>query len=464
MTKLTNEALTIDELTRSYYGEVEREKVSNISAEPHNVEQLTASGRHVLDKTREHLSELQIGNSQELDREQLLDLISEIEEREGEDITELEKNYVVEMLASGFCDYGVLTPLVENEKVNDVIVKSYNDVSIQSGRANIKTDVRFSDNQAYRAFVENLLKSVGKSCTTGTPIVDAALDKNVRVSVVHDSVCPAGMGPFLTLRVARHKNITLEKLQSNDLAPAVVLNYLASLARAGEATILIAGEVGTGKTTLVRALANGIYSDDSILVIEDTHELSLHHPFVRTILTREANTEGAGRVTPAQAIRAGMRMAMNRVILGEMRDAEAAESFIDVCASGHPGMSTIHSRSARDAISRLELFLSRAQAGVGIDTIRKQISNAVSVIVYLGIDKTSRKRRVKEVIEVYNAGDGNVQTAPIFNYLEGTSLPQWKRGEGVSVFEKFLLQNSVSLPRPGEVVSIDPDQLYRSMH
>src|SRR5690606_26243088 len=105
-------------------------------------------------------------------------------------------------------------------------------------------------------------------------------------------------------------------------------------------------------------------ADESLLVIEDTPQIRVEHPHVRYVSTREANADGAGRVAPSECIRAGMRMAMNRMIFGEMRDAEAAEAFIDACASGHPGISTIHGRNAADAIARLELFLGRAQKGV----------------------------------------------------------------------------------------------------
>lgn len=95
-----------------------------------------------------------------------------------------------------------------------------------------------------------------------------------------------------------------------------------------------------------------------------------------------------------------MRMAMNRLLLGEMRDAEAAEAFVDVCASGHSGMSTIHARSGRDALARLELFLARRQAAVGESTIKRQIANALSVVVHLGLDPLTKKRRIMEVLEI----------------------------------------------------------------
>jgi len=257
---------------------------------------------------------------------------------------------------------------------------------------------------------------------------------------------------MLTLRISRHASISLDGLQVVEFAPAAVLDYLSHIVRSGCGAILIGGEVGTGKTTLVRALSNLIDETEAILVIEDTNEINLKRKFVRSILTREGNIEGFGLVTPAQAIRAGMRMAMNRVILGEIRDGQAAEAFIDVCSSGHAGMSTIHAKSARDVISRLELFLARAQGDVGINTIRKQIANAISVVVYIGLDSVTKKRRIVSVMEVEAAADGVVQMAPIFTLDSTSGKAMWKRGGGISKFQEMLNDSNYKLPKPGALV------------
>lgn len=393
--------------------------------------------------------------------EDLFRLIRLVEDAEGEELSDKERTSAVAALSSSLEHYDILTPLLENPLVNDIIVRSYKDISIQSGRQNIQTDLRFVDHEAYKSFIENLLKRAGKSCTVATPVVDAAIDPHVRACVTHESFSPPGSGPMLTLRVARHSNISIEGLVQSELAPRVILDYLSALIKDGDKTILIGGEVGTGKTTLVRALASKMREHEAILVIEDTHEIVLDRRFVRTLLTREPNTEGAGKIAPAQAIRTGMRMAMNRVILGEMRDAEAAEAFIDVCASGHAGMSTIHARNARDAISRLELFLARAQEGVGIENLRRQIANALSVVVFLGFDHNTKKRRIIEVLEVGASSDGAVQLSPIFSYAPTGMLPEWKREAGLTLFPDSLRSYGITFPAPGERLSFDPEELYR---
>ena len=244
-----------------------------------------------------------------------------------------------------------------------------------------------------------------------------------RIHAMHKSVCDSG--PYLTIRLNRFSSVSTQDLLQAGLAAKPVIEYLETLVKTGH-TILIAGEVGTGKTTLARAVAATIPGSESIIVIEDTPEIRLNHPHVRYITTRDANTEGAGRISPSECIRAGMRMAMNRIIFGEIRDAEAAESFMDVCASGHPGLSTIHARSAADAIGRLELFLGRSQKGVDKRVLTEQIASAVQVVVHLDICRETRCRRIIEVKEIGPFSDGVLRQRDIFRYYVGNGLPTWK--------------------------------------
>ncbi len=415
-------------------------------------EALTVTARYIANCVRQQLSRVDLKGRAPTEAE-LLQLIKAVEERENEELSPRERTALLATLVSVFDDFDVLDGLVHDVSVNDIICRDYDDISVQRGRANFQTGISFSDRHSYKAFVERLLKKAGKSCSVATPLIDAALGANTRVCVTHESLTPEGLSPLLTIRIARHSKVSLETLHQGGLAPREVLDYLRLLVESGECTILIAGEVGTGKTTLVRALAAAVPEEEALLIIEDTQEIRLERRFSRTLLTRDANSEGFGRVTSAQAIRTGMRMAMNRIILGEMRDAEAAESFIDASASGHPGMSTIHARSGRDAIARLELFLRRAQGDVGMDTIRRQISGAVSAVVYLGVDKSSRARRIVEILEIGSSADGLIQLSPMFSYIDAGE-PTWRRESGVSSFQLHLLKRGYELPKVGQLYAL----------
>ena len=458
-----NEArrVTAREIRREYFGRSYSRTRQTMCAT-----HLTPTAKYVVDEARRLVERHRNDEfSIDPDHAELTEFVDQVEENQGEELSAHERHAAVAALSASLTNYDILTPLVENPKINDIIIRSFDDISVQTGRTNIQTDLKFPDHSSYVSFVENLLKRAGKASTLAAPVVDASIDSKVRACVTHESFSPENSGPMLTLRISRHEFVSLTRLVGFRLCPRIVLEYLAGIVNKGAASVLIAGEVGTGKTTLVRALALEIESDQAILVIEDTHEIVLDRPFTRTLLTRDANTEGAGRIAPAHAIRAGMRMAMNRVILGEMRDAEAAEAYIDVCSSGHVGMSTIHARSARDALSRLELFLSRAQSGVSISTIRRQISNAISVVVFLGIDPTSGERKILQVLEVHSSTDGEVQVSPIFSFVrpsDSSTEPVWRRESGISMFSKELEAQGFELPPLGTEMQIGTEPQGRA--
>ena len=456
---MDNDFLTSDEIKNLYLGKNINRAAATVSRIIYKQEALTHTARNVLQEAREKIGEVFVSSEHsknKLTNEDLNSLVQSVEKLSNAELSDKERQSVVASLSVSFTDYDILTPFVNNPCINDIIVSSYKDISVQVRKENIKTDLRFADEKTYRSFVENLLKRCGKSCTLATPVVDAMLDKHVRICVTHESFSPPGYGPMLTLRISRYAEILFKDLTEMGFAPKSVLNYLSAIVADGQHSILIAGEVGTGKTTLVKGLATQIAEKESILVIEDTNEIILNRDFVRTLLTREANTEGCGKITPAQAIHTGMRMAMNRIILGEIRSGEAAEAFVDVCASGHAGLSTIHAKSAKDALCRLELFLSRVQGQVSIETIRRQISNSIAVVVFLGLDKQDKMRRIFEVIEINSAAEGILQISPIFSYqpksvfgFDKRSDVLWKRDVGITRFKELMEEADVDLMKPG---------------
>ncbi len=319
--------------------------------------------------------------------------------------------------------FGVLQVLVDTPTVSDIIVTNFSQIAVQQGRRTVGTDLSFTSLEAYEAFVERLLHRAGTSYSTKRPIADGMIGDFARIHAVHRSLCESG--PYLTVRLNRFSSVALEDLERAGFAPRPVLDYLRTLVGWGR-TVLVVGEVGTGKTTLTRALAASIPPSESILVIEDTPEIRLKHPHVRYVSTREANAEGAGRVSPTECIRAGMRMAMNRIIFGEIRDAEAAEAFVDVCASGHPGLSTLHARSALEAIARMELFLGRAQRGADRAVLTEQIVTAVQVVAFVDVCRDTGQRRIKEVREIGPVADGVIRHREMFRYAVEGGVPVWR--------------------------------------
>lgn len=380
----------------------------------------------------------------------------------GFDLSSLEMDLLISYLQRENRPFGILQELVANQEISDIIVSHYAGVAVQSKRRTIKTDLAFPDQGAYEAFVERLLLKAGTSYSTKKPIADGMIGSLARVHAVHKSLCEAG--PYLTIRLNRFSRVSLDDLAYWRLAPKELLDYLSALTVKSR-TILVSGETGTGKTTLVRAASGAIPASESILVIEDVPEIRLEHPNVRSICTREANSENAGKVSPGECIRAGMRMAMNRIIFGEIRDAEAAEAFIDVCASGHSGLSTVHGRSALEALGRLELFLGRTQRGVGRDVLREQIASAVQVVVQLGVCPLTSEKRVLEVVEICGFGDGVIRYRPMFRYSTKDSMPRWEVLSKTSRYRSEIEASGVflhELPQSLGITDVrDPEEYAR---
>ncbi len=409
--------------------------------EPTVVKQSMSSAlSYIMKELRREISTIEV-NQENLSQKDFCDIIDNVSQRNGLELSSFERDEILEQLEKEQKPFGILQALIDDSEISDIIIAGYNDVSIQEKRKNYKTEISFPNKESYLNYVEKLLQRAGTSYSTAHPISDGMIDGFVRVHAVHPSICDGG--PYLTLRINRFSKVTCDDLIKYELAPREIFEYLTAIVQAG-LTIFVAGEVGTGKTTLVRALASNIFKEESILVIEDTPEISLEHPHVRYLRVREANIDNAGLVTPAECIRAGMRMAMNRIIFGEIRDANAGEAFIDVCASGHSGISTIHAKSALDAISRLELFLGRAQKGVSNDILREQIANAVQVTVHLDICHHTGLRRIMEVREISSMADGVIRQREMFKYVP-SKKPYWKVVSKVSNFDDDFKKRGIDL-------------------
>jgi pilus assembly protein CpaF len=249
--------------------------------------------------------------------------------------------------------------------------------------------------------------------------------------------------------------VSLENLINYQVAPPLIVNYLATLVRSGLATMMVAGETGTGKTTLIKCLATQFGTDESIVAVEDTPELNFSHPYFRSLVSRPPNSEGAGEVTLQEHIKTTLRMTPTRVLLGEMRTPFAAEAFLESAQTGHVGMSTIHARNARETLVRLESLLGRAQKSVAVDIIRQQIALAVDSVVWLIREKATGKPRIAEVIEVGHFVEGAIQVRPMFTLIKQGIRPVWRIDSWNSNFQENLKRDGVNLGDSGGEITFD---------
>jgi pilus assembly protein CpaF len=386
--------------------------------------------------------------------------VDKVLKKRGETLDDIERANIILSLQKDLVGWGVLQPLVDNKEVTDIHVYDYKSVVLQRGKISELTGLSWPNHQSYVTFLDRLLLRLGKSLTTAQHTVDGSFPNGTRICAVHESVC-GQRGPLLCIRVPRMSEVALENIVTYQVAPPLIVNYLACLVRSGLATMMVAGETGTGKTTLIKCLATQFGPDESIVAVEDTPELNFAHPFFRSLVSRAANAEGMGEVTLQEHIKTTLRMTPTRVILGEMRTPFSAEAFLESAQTGHVGMSTIHARNARETLVRLESLLGRAQKSVAIDIIRQQIALAVDSIVWLIREKSTGKPRIAEVIEVGHFVEGQIQVRPMFTLIKQGQRPVWRVDSWTSNFDEQLKADGIHLgespqeitfgntPRPG---------------
>lgn len=384
------------------------------------------------------------GSGADVEESAIVDAVDKVLRRRDEQIDDIEKANIVIHLQKDLLGWGVLQPLIENREVTDIHCYNYKTVVLQRGKMSEITGLHWPNKQAYRSFIDRLLLRLGKSLSTQQHTIDAAFPNGIRICAVHESVCGTG-GPLLSIRVPRVVDANLESLLSFQMAPPLIIEYLASLTSCGECTMILAGETGTGKTTLLRCLATQFGQNESIVSVEDTPELNLTHPFYRALVSRPANVEGVGEVTLQEHIKTTLRMTPTRVILGEMRTPPSAEAFLEAAQTGHTGMSTVHARNARETLVRLESLLGRAQKAVAIDIIRQQIALAVDVVIWLFREKGTGKPRIGEVIEVGHFVEGAIQVKPMFSIIKMGQQPVWRVESWSSHFDHVLARDNIFL-------------------
>jgi pilus assembly protein CpaF len=364
--------------------------------------------------------------------------------QKGYAIDDIVRADIIVHLKRDLLGWGVIQPLIDNPEVTDIHCYDYQTVVLQRGKLSETTGLHWPSPEAYKTFIDRVLFRLGKSLSTQQHTVDCSFPDGKRICAVHETVC-GQRGPLLTIRVPRVAEATLESLVSYQVAPPLIVNYLAALVRTCEHTFMVAGETGTGKTTLMRCLGTQFRADESIIGVEDTPELNYQHPYYRSLVSRYANTEGIGEVTLQEHIKTTLRLCPSRVILGEMRTPEAAEAFLESAQTGHCGMSTVHARNARETLTRLESLLGRAQRGVSMDIIRQQIALAVDVVVWNCRERSSGRVRLSEVVEVGNFVEGSIQVRPMFKQVEEGDNPKWEVLSWGSNFEDVLERNGIVL-------------------
>jgi pilus assembly protein CpaF len=325
-----------------------------------------------------------------------------------------EKQEIIQVVFNSLRRLDVLQPVVEDKTVTEIMVNGPDNIFIERAGKVTRLNTSFESRERLEDVIQSIVSKVNRIVNEASPIVDARLQDGSRVNVVLPPI--ALNGPIMTIRKFPEKPITMEQLiefGSVTEEAAEALKYLVQ----AKYNIFISGGTGSGKTTFLNALSSFIPKDERIITIEDSAELQITgvDNIVR-LETRNANTEGKGEITIRQLIKASLRMRPERIIVGEVRGAEALD-MLQAMNTGHDGsLSTGHANSTEDMLSRLEtMVLSAAQ--IPLEAIRQQIASAIDIIIHLSRIR-DKSRKVMEISEVMGYMDGKIQLNPLFVYEE----------------------------------------------
>lgn len=328
--------------------------------------------------------------------------------------TARQKAYAVRRLFHSFRGLDVLQPLIDDRSISEIMINSHQEIFIERAGEVLPYPTVFEDPQKLEDIIQSIVSKVNRVVNEASPIVDARLADGSRVNVVLPPI--ALKGPTMTIRKFPDKPMSMKELVDKEALTEEAAGLLEQLVKA-KYNIFIGGGTGSGKTTFLNALSDFIPADERIITIEDSAELQIRNvPNLVSLETRNANTEGKGEITIRDLIRASLRMRPNRIIVGEVRGAEALD-MLQAMNTGHEGsISTGHSNSTADMISRLEtMVLSGAE--LPLDVVRKQIASAIDIMIHL-TRLRDKSRRVTEISEVIGMRGGEVHLQPLFIFRE----------------------------------------------
>jgi pilus assembly protein CpaF len=321
-------------------------------------------------------------------------------------------------LATGL---GPLEPLLADPSVDEVMVNGPEDIWVERRGFIERAPVGFGSETELLHTIERVLAPLGRRVDEASPMCDARLPDGSRVNVV---VPPLAVdGPCLTIRRFRPHGFGLEDLVANGTMPLAVADFLADCVRT-RASVLVSGGTGSGKTTTLNALSSAIPDGERIVTIEDAAELALRQDHVVRLEARPPNVEGRGEVTIRSLVRNALRMRPDRIVVGEVRGAEALD-MLSALTTGHEGsLTTVHATSAEEALRRIETLALMAGVGLPHEAIRDQVGAAIELVVHQKRMPDGRREVgcVAEVVrragsvgirELYVAGDrGRPMTRP----------------------------------------------------
>jgi pilus assembly protein CpaF len=308
--------------------------------------------------------------------------------------------------------HGPLERLLADESVTEIMVNGPHDIWIERAGRLSPTDVVFNDESHLRRIINKMVAQVGRRIDESSPMVDARLPDGSRVNAV---IPPLSLsGPLITIRKFSRRRLTLDDMIKMGTLSQETVEFLQRCIKA-QLNMLIAGGTGSGKTTLLNALSTAIPNEERIVTIEDAAELRLNQDHVLRLEARPKDLAGENEIPIRMLVRNSLRMRPDRIIVGEVRGAEALD-MLQAMNTGHDGsLSTIHSNSPRDALSRVETMVLMAGYDLPVRAIREQVSSALECIIYLERLEDG-SRRVTSITEVQGMESDVITLQELFKF------------------------------------------------
>ena len=351
-------------------------------------------------------------------------------------------------IAADILGYGPVEQLLTDETVSEVMINGPDDIWVEREGLLYRTDYRFADESHLRRIINKMVGQVGRRIDESSPMVDARLPDGSRVNAIIPPLSLAG--PLVTIRKFHRSRFDLDDLVKIGTLSEEAEEFLTYVIQA-QLNVLISGGTGSGKTTLLNALSERISDDERIVTIEDAAELQLKQQHVLPLEARPKNIEGEGEVAIRDLLRNSLRMRPDRIIVGEVRGAEALD-MLQAMNTGHDGsLSTVHANSPRDALHRVETMVLMAGFDLPVRAIREQVASALELIVHLDrLDDGTRK--VVEISEVQRMESDVITLQQLYSYRIHDVTPDRKvvgrlepTGLRPSATRKFL-KHGIELP------------------
>ena len=359
----------------------------------------------------------------------------------GKFISVGDKAALADAVFSSIRGFGVLDSIIHDDDVTEVMINGAKDIFIEKKGKLTRLNEGFESEEKLQDIIQRIVAQAGREVNQANPIVDTRLPDGSRVNVVLPPI--SLKGSIVTIRKFSKEPMTVEKLIAYKSITPEIAEVLKLLVKA-KYNIFICGGTGSGKTTFLNAVSNFIPSDERVITIEDSAELQIANvDNLVSLETRNANTAGVGAISIRDLIKSALRMRPDRIVVGEVRGAEALD-MLQAMNTGHDGsLSTGHANSTNDMLSRLETMVLTGADGLPLEAVRQQIASAVDIIIHLSRLR-DRSRKTMEITEVVGYSNGKIELNPLYKFEEDENSTM-EKVSGALLRTKNPLKNDYKL-------------------